>query len=135
MGWTDLFKSKAGKLKPDPKIRWFGKLPTYPDYYSSPADEAWAVEFNDWVMKGFELYRNRCAGNRDAHSRMPLCCCALRLPKSGMTVFASILDFGGDMRGRPFPVCFYAGLPAPHWPGPTSDTLVGATRVMRDLLR
>ena len=52
MSWTNLFKSRGGKAKADPRIRWFGKLPTYPDYYSSPADEEWAVEFNDWVLKG-----------------------------------------------------------------------------------
>ena len=42
MALKNLFKSKTGKLKSDPRIRWFGKLPTYPDYYSSTADEAWA---------------------------------------------------------------------------------------------
>lgn len=134
MGWTDLFRSKTGRLKPDPRIRWFGKLPTYPDYYSSPADEGWAIEFNDWVLKGIELYQGRLSGTRDTRSRMPLCNCVIRLPKSGMTVLASILDFGGDMRGRPFPICFYAGLPAPEWPGPTSHTLAGAVRALRDLL-
>ena len=134
MGWTNLFRSKTGRLKPDPRIRWFGKLPTYPDYYSSPADEGWPIEFNDWVLKGFELYQGRLAGAKESRSRMPLCCGVIRLPKSGMTVFASILDFGGDMRGRPFPICFYVGLPASQWPGPTSNTLAGATRVMRDLL-
>jgi len=51
-----------------------------------------------------------------------------------MTVFASIQDFGGDMRGRPFPICFYTGVPSGHWPGPTSDRLAAAARVVRDLL-
>ncbi len=134
MSWTDLFKSKAGKPKPDPRIRWFGKLPTYPDYYSSPADEGWAVEFNDWVLKGFERYRSRRSSTGAAVGRLPVSGCAIRLPKSGMTVFASILDFGGDLRGRPFPMCFYAGVPTSQWPGPTSDRLLGASRVIRDLV-
>ena len=43
MALRKLFKSKASKLRADPRIRWFGKLPTYPDYYSSHADEEWAV--------------------------------------------------------------------------------------------
>jgi hypothetical protein len=51
-----------------------------------------------------------------------------------MTVFASILDFGGDMRGRPFPICFYTGVPSIQWPGPTSETIDGGARAMRDLL-
>ena len=55
MGWKEIFKSKA---KPDPRIRWFGKLPTYADYYRSPADEDWAVEFNDWILRGYEIYHN-----------------------------------------------------------------------------
>ena len=59
MGWTDLFKSKSARQNPDPQIRWFGKLPTYPDYYSSKADEAWAVEFNSWVLKGYERFIGR----------------------------------------------------------------------------
>ncbi|MGB2986721.1 MAG: hypothetical protein WBE26_12655, partial [Phycisphaerae bacterium] len=93
----------------------------------------WAVEFNDWMLKGFELYRGRLAGAGQATARLPISGCAIRLPKSGMTVFTSILDFGGDMRGRPFPICFYAAVPTPQWPGPTSDHLVDASRAIRDL--
>ncbi len=134
MALKDLFKSKAAKLKPDPRIRWFGKLPSYPDYYSSRADEEWVVEFNDWVLKGFELYRSRQADDRKPAGRLPVSGCAIRLPKSEMTILASILDFGGDMRGRPFPMCFYAAVPTAQWPGPTSDRMAGASRVIRDLL-
>lgn len=134
MALKKLFKSKTGKLKSDPRIRWFGKLPTYPDYYSSQADEAWAVEFTDWVLKGFELYRSRVTGGRKPTTRLPVSGCAIRLPKSAMTVFASILDYGGDMRGRPFPMCFYAAVPTAQWMGPTSDHMVRASRVIRDLL-
>ncbi len=133
MALRDLFKSKAPKLKADARIRWFGKLPTYPDYYSSPADEGWAVEFNDWVLKGFELYRGR-GGESVRTARLPVSGGAIRLPKSGMTVIACFLDYGGDMRGRPFPLCFYAGVPTSQWPGPTSDCLIGVSRVIRDLL-
>jgi hypothetical protein len=57
----------------------------------------------------------------------------LRMPASGMTVLAAILDFGGDMRGRPFPLCLYAGVPTDRWPGPTSDRVLAAVRVVRDL--
>jgi len=134
MALKNLFRSKTGKLKSDPRIRWFGKLPTYPDYYSSPADEAWAVEFTDWVLKGFELYRSRMGGGGKSTTRLPVSGCAIRLPKSAMTVFASILDYGGDMRGRPFPLCFYAAVPTSQWMGPTSDHMLGASRLIRDLL-
>jgi hypothetical protein len=134
MSWKDLFKSKSVKAKPDPRIRWFGKLPTYADYYSSPADEEWAVEFNDWVLKGFEMFlTRRPPGEHDA--RLPSAACILRLPKSAMTVFASIQDYGGDMRGRPFPLCFYVGVPSEPWPGPTSDHTVAAFKVLRELTK
>ncbi len=101
-------------------MRWFGKLPTYADYYSSPTDEDWAVEFNDWILTGYELYHAR---QRDANGTVHVSpgTCILRLPKSQMTVFASIQDFGGDMRGRPFPLCFYVGIPSEFCPGPTCD--------------
>jgi len=132
MSWTSIFKSKQ-KGKPDPRIRWFGKLPTYPDYYSSHADEAWAVEFNEWVLKGFELYQSRLAGSARTAGRLPVTGCIIRLPKSEMTVLASVLDFGGDMRGRPFPLCFYVGVPSALWPGPTHTQVAAAIRAVRDL--
>src|SRR5262245_56522689 len=122
MGWTDLFKSKKSvDLKPDPRIRWFGKLPTYADYYTFPSDVDWATEFNEWVLKGYEIYHSRQnsstgdGNNRPTDSRLPLSGCVLRLPKSGMTVFASIQDYGGDMRGRHFPISFYTAYPSGNW--------------------
>ena len=133
MGLTDLFKSKAPKLEPDPSIRWFGKLPTYADYYRSKTNERWAVEFNDWVLKGFEVYQRRRSADGNRPGRLPLAAVILRLPESGMTVFASIQDYGGDMRGRPFPLCFYAGVPTEQWTGPTSRALAPALRTIRDL--
>jgi hypothetical protein len=132
MGWKDLFKAKPPKTEPDPRLRWFGKLPTYADYYSSATNEEWAVEFNEWILKGFEVYMTRQRSeSRDA--RLPSSACVIRLPKSGMTAFASIQDYGGDMRGRPFPLCFYVGVPSARWPGPTSDRMLPALRVLRDL--
>ena len=133
MGWTDLFKSKSTKLKPDPRIRWFGKLPSYADYYSSPAEEDWAVEFNDWVLKGYQVYQSRLVSTGTPRGRLPISGCVLRLPASGMTVLASIQDYGGDMSGRPFPLCFYVGIPTAAWPGPTGDLSFGATRVLDEL--
>ena len=133
MSWTNLFKSKS-KLKPDPRVRWFGKLPTYPDYYSSQKDEDWVVEFNDWILKGFEIYQSRLRSQGVSVARLPVSGCAVRLPNTGMTVFASFLDYGGDMQGRPFPLSFYSGVPTSCWPGPTSDRLVDATGVIRELL-
>ncbi|UCE58229.1 MAG: DUF2094 domain-containing protein [Phycisphaerales bacterium] len=132
MGWTEIFKK--AKLKADPRIRWFGKLPTYPDYYSSPADEDWVIEFNDFVLKGFEVLQRRMSGAQKSLPRLPVSACTIRLPKSEMTVFGTFLDFGGDMRGRPFPMCFYVGVPTSLWPGPDSDRLVSAARALRDLL-
>lgn len=131
MSWTDLFKSKKGS--PDPRIRWFGKLPTYADYYSSKTDESWAVEFNDWVLRGYEVLRSRQSADNAARL-LPVGACVVRLPKSEMTVLASIMDYGGDMHGRPFPICFYVGVPTSQWPGPTSDRLAGPSRVIRELL-
>lgn len=133
MSWTDLFKSKSAKLKADDRLRWFGKLSTYADYYSSKADEEWAVEFNDWVLKGYELFLGRQRGAGQHGGRLPIGRLVLRLPKSGMTVLASVQDYGGDMRGRPFPLCFYVGVPTEQWPGPTSDRLGGAARVLAEL--
>ncbi|MBN2448150.1 MAG: hypothetical protein JXO22_15585 [Phycisphaerae bacterium] len=130
MSWMNLFKSKTAKGKSDPRVRWFGKLPTYADYYSSATDEDWAVEFNDWILKGYEAYVGRRHG-RSAH--VPDASCILRLPKSHMTVFATIQDFGGDMRGRPFPLCFYAAVPSPAWPGPTSERVGVGLQVLGGL--
>jgi hypothetical protein len=132
MGWKDLFKSKDARHKPDPRVRWFGKLPTYADYYSSQTDEEWAVEYNDWILKGCELFysRQRQAGG---DLRLPPAACAVRLPKSQMTVFASLLDYGGEMRGRPFPLTFYVGAPSGSWPGPTSARILPALRLLREL--
>lgn len=149
MAWTDLFKSKSPKLRPDGTLRWFGKLPTYRDYYRSPLDDAWALEFNDWISKGYEMYHSRVASpsfmasltageQHDARvqpvRRLPLSGCILRLPRSGMTVLASIQDYGGDAAGRPFPISFYVAVPTADWPGPASDGLVGAIRVLRELM-
>jgi hypothetical protein len=133
MSWKDLFKSKAARGKPDPRLRWFGKLPTYADYYSSSGDEEWALEFNEWVLKGYEVY---VARQREGRSAARLSAAgALRLPKSQMTVFASLQDYGGDMRGRPFPLCFYVGLPTALWPGPTSGRAATALRLLAELTR
>jgi hypothetical protein len=130
MSWTDLFKSKATTLKPDPRVRWFGKLPTYADYYTSKADVEWVEEFNDWILKGYEIYHGRSRDGTPRSRRMPDSCCVLRLPKSGMTVFAAFQDYGGDNRGRPIPLCLYVGVPTPHWPGPTHENLAAAWHIL-----
>ncbi len=135
MSWTDLFKSKSSAGKPDPRVRWFGKLPTYPDYYRSHTDEEWAVEFNSWVLKGFELYQGRLAQSDHRQQRLPIAGCVVRLPKAQMTVLAVVLDFGGDMRGRPFPMFFYVGIPSALLPGPTSDRITPVVDVLERLLR
>ncbi|MBN2559716.1 MAG: hypothetical protein JXQ75_02135, partial [Phycisphaerae bacterium] len=125
MSWTNLFKSKKGpNLTPDPRLRWFGKLPTYADYYNSTADEAWTREFNDWILDGYEIYYRRLKsaeadeprGGNGGKRRLPISACVIRLPKSGMTVLASVQDYGGDMRGRPFPISFYVAVPSEEWP-------------------
>lgn len=131
MAFTKFFKAKP---QPDPRVRWFGKLPSYGDYYSSPADADWVVEFNDWILKGFELYHGRLRAANLPSKRMPISACIVRLPQSGMTVFASLLDYGGDMRGRPFPMCFYVAVPTAQWPGPTCGHVPAAARTVRDLM-
>lgn len=131
VAFSKLFKSKP---QPDPRIRWFGKLPSYGDYYSSPPDADWVVEFNDWILRGFELYHGRLRAANQPLRRLPITACILRLPQSGMTVFASVLDYGGDMRGRPFPMCFYVAVPTAQWPGPTCGHLPAAARTLRDLV-
>ena len=130
MAWTSLFKSK---LEPDPRVRWFGKLPTYADYYSSPPDEDWAVEFNEWVLKGFEIYQSRLIQSGGRRQRVPVLQCVIRLPKSKMTALASLQDYGGDMHGRPFPLCFFVGVPTAQWSGPSGDQVAAAVRVIGDL--
>jgi hypothetical protein len=132
MGWKNLFKAKAPRIKPDPRVRWFGKLPTYADYYTSPTDEDWAVEYNEWILKGCELYFSR-QRERGGELRVPSAACLLRLPRSQVTVLSSFQDYGGDMRGRPFPLSFYLGMPSEGWPGPTSETVLPALRVLHAL--
>ncbi len=129
MSWMNLFKTKSVKLEADPTVRWFGKLPTYADYYAAPADADWAVEFQDWLLKGFEQFHTKHR-QRGGPPRLPNTLLLLRLPKSQMTVLASLQDYGGDMRGRPFPLCFYAALPSQLLPGPTADQ---AGAVLREL--
>ncbi|GMV98720.1 MAG: hypothetical protein HRF43_00025 [Phycisphaerae bacterium] len=139
-GWTSLFK-RSPKLKADPVIRWFGKMPAtreYNDYYRS-ANEPWMGEFNEeWLIRGYEIYgqrvRNGPGGRSAGKDRIPVSSCILRLPKSGMTVLSAILDFGGDTLGRPFPMCFYVGLPTADWPGPTSDRIWEALGILRQLV-
>src|SRR5438270_4064172 len=102
MKWAELFKSKskAPKLEADPTVRWYGKLPTYGDYYFSNTDQGWAVEFNEWVQSGVALYdEKRRAATTHLPKRWPIAYCIVRLPQSGMTVLATILDFGGDNVG------------------------------------
>lgn len=135
--WRDLFKFGSGgtRLKPDPRLRWFGKLPTYADYYTSANDAEWTVEFNDWLLKGFELYHHR-QHETAAHGKrphLPISACMIRLPESGMTVLASIQDYGGDMRGRSFPLAFYVGLPTDQCLGPTSASVGPALDVLQRL--
>ncbi len=152
MGWTDILKrkaselgltQKAAELQVDPRLRWFGKLPTYADYYSSPVDEEWTQEFHDWILQGYEVYHRRRendppasppTGGGAGRRSLPSGECMIRLPKSGMTVLASIEDYGGDMRGRQFPLCFYVGIPSAQWPGPTSEQMAPTARVVRDLM-
>ncbi|MHC5111676.1 MAG: hypothetical protein ACYTHJ_17565 [Planctomycetota bacterium] len=134
MSWTDLFKSKSGGSSYDPSIRWFGKLPTYSDYYRSPSDEEWAVEFNSWVLKGFERYRGRLTEVGRPYVKLPLAGAVIRLPKSKMTVITAILDYGGDMRGRSFPLFFYVGLPTAQLAGPTSDSIASISHALGQLL-
>ncbi len=142
MGWTGLFGSKPPRLKPDPRVRWFGKLPTYADYYTSRNDEDWTVEFNTWVLEGFETYLNLArrqqttTGSKLPHGipRLPLAAGAIRMPESNVTVLASFHDYGGDMVGRPFPLCFYVAVPTAQWPGPTSNNVAGCIRALGDLI-
>lgn len=134
MSWTKLFKSRSSTPDPDPRLRWFGKLPTYPDYYRSQATEEWPDEFHTWVLQGFEMYKGRLARENHPPGRLPVSSCVLRLPKSDMTVFSSVLDFGGDMRGRVFPMCFYVGIPTSKWRGPPSERIRAATQVLDRLV-
>lgn len=134
MKLTDLFKSKSPKGKPDPRIRWFGKLPTYGDYYTSGSEEGWTREFHDWLMRGYDLYLSRRTGHPKTHRHLPISGFALRLPNSQMTVLGTLQDYGGDMRGRPFPMCFYVGIPTRQWPGPTASLLRPGAQAIRDLM-
>lgn len=123
--------SRCSLAGPDAGMRWFGKLPTYGDYYSSPADHDWCIELHDWIMKGYVAYRAHAGAS--AGGRMPPTASVIRLPESGVTVLASLDDFGGDARGRSFPLCFYVALPSAAWPGPTCDTVSGGLAVLDQL--
>lgn len=135
MNWTDIFKSRSTKLKADPRVRWFGKLPAYADYYTSPTDQEWPLEFNEWILKGYEVYRERLAHSQSAAGASPLPAAEiiLRLPRADMTVLASLRDYGGDARGRAFPFCFYVAVPTGLWGGPTGGQSIFATHVAQDL--
>jgi hypothetical protein len=114
----------------DTALRWFGKLPTYGDYYSSATDRDWTVEFHDWILKGFVAYRNCGATQEGSPSVVHRSSWVVRLPKSNVTVLSAIADYGGDSHGRSFPLCFYVGLPTPTWPGPTANTVMDAMGVL-----
>jgi hypothetical protein len=136
MNWTDIFKSKSSKGRLDPRVRWFGKLPAYADYYTSPTDQEWSLEFNDWLLEGYGTYRERLAQHHAAgagSSRLPGAELVLRLPRTNMTVLASLRDYGGDARGRGFPFCFYVAVPTALWSGPTSSQSIVAMHVAQDL--
>ncbi len=131
MGWRDLFRSNTPS--PDLRIHWFGKLPDYADYYRSPSEQDWTVEFIDWILKGYQIYKGRLGGEGSDNPVLPSCGLLLRLPKTEMTVFASIRDYGGDMRGRSFPFCVFAGGPTSDFPGPSSNDAGLYLRVIEDL--
>jgi hypothetical protein len=103
------------------------------DYSVSSDDQPWALEVNEWILQGFTNYHTRTNGSNNKSGRMPIGAAILRMPKSNMTVFVSILDYGGDSVGRPFPMCFYVGVPTPMLPGPTSETLSAAGQVIHEL--
>ena len=135
MGWRDLFKSKSIVIpKPDPRLRWFGKLPTYGDYYTSALPGDWAPGFNDWIIKGYEQYLIRSHDLGIKPPRLPRSLFVLRLPKGEHTVIGLLDDYGGDNRGRSFPICFYVAAPTVYLPGPTSANLGVAKPVFDDLL-
>lgn len=133
MSWKDLFKSRSSGRHADPRLRWFGKLPSYADYYSSPAEEGWAVEFHEWIIRGYELYLRRSMELGERGRRLPPSIAMVRLPESQMTVLCSLRDYGGDMRGRRFPLLFFVGVPTGQCPGPTADTVAAPLRVLREL--
>jgi hypothetical protein len=139
-----LFRRKL-KPKPDPLIRWYGKLPAYGDYYDSGSGEEWIAEFTQkWLMNGYQAYESRRrsapsappAANHEPRSaqRMPSCACLLQLPQSGMTVLSSCLDFGGDTVGRKFPLCFFAGIPTADLPGITGGNALAILSTLNQLL-
>jgi len=135
MGWKDLFKSKSLTIpKADPRLRWFGKLPTYGDYYTSALPGDWAPQFNDWILKGYEQYMVRSQESGSKPARLPRSLFVLRMPKGDNTVIGLFDDYGGDNRGRPFPICFYVAAPTAHLPGPTSATLGIIKPIFDDLL-
>lgn len=135
MGWKDLFKSKSMVVpKADPRLRWFGKLPTYGDYYTSALPGDWAPQFNDWILKGYEQYMIRSQELGSKPARLPRSLFLLRRPKGEYTVIGLFDDYGGDNRGRPFPICFYIAAPTLNMPGPTSATLGSVKPVFDELL-
>ena len=133
MGWRSLFGTKEPKRPPDPRVRWFGKLPSYGDYYAPPAVEAWVVEFHTWLMSGWEIYQRRLKQEGVTEDRLPASRMVLRLPKSHMTVLVAIQDHGGDSQGRPFPFCILVGVPSAYWVERPHETTQATWRVVEDL--
>ena len=133
------------KPKPDPLIRWYGKLPAYGDYYDSGSGEEWIAEFTQkWLMNGYQAYESRRRQAQPAASpehhdarpaqRLPSCACLLQLPHSGMTVLSSCLDFGGDTVGRKFPLCFFVAAPTADLPALNGGTAPPVLSILNQLL-
>jgi len=118
------------RMEADSHVHCFGKLPTYGDYYGAPAASGWNVEFHDWLMTGFVAYRTRLRADGSQSTALPPVGWVIRLAESDMTVLCAVADYGGDSQGRPFPMCFYVGVPSPSWPGPTSGMLPAALGVL-----
>ncbi len=151
-GISSLWQKRKSKTAPDPVVRWFGKLPTYGDYYESAGGAEWEKELREWSLRGRELFRVRSKallGDKsqtgkivDAEDeeetihltgRIDDCDAVLRLPKSGMTAFVTLRDYGGDMVGRPFPLMFYVAIPTESWPGPDCGMVSGMEQVFEPL--
>ncbi|MGE3180859.1 MAG: hypothetical protein AB7N71_04455 [Phycisphaerae bacterium] len=126
-------RGSAGKsADPDPRIRWFGKVPARGDYVAPAERPRWAQEFAEWMLAGWEACLvDSYSPPVKLHEGFGL----VRMPDTESTVIFVIRDMGGDQRGRSFPLALFCGVPTKSLPGPTPQIVPGLALVIRELMR
>lgn len=131
--WLSSVKQVFGRSSaPDASVRWFGKLPSAADYLTRQDQPPWAKAFADWMIAGVEAY-HRVVPRRADDERMPPSWGIVRLPKSDVSVIFSMRDYGGDARGRDFPLAYFIGVQSNRVSGPTCDECAALFSIVLEL--